>query len=234
MSTIRAASKSEHGRIPPPNDASFQQFTTLKAADLRRIASATRREYRTEDVIHEAWLMAYDLGVAQGEPLDLLNSDTQDKLLRHLFKHLVHYTEQKVRNAVRLDHAPAGSKDDEGVHPLSYMLASNGGRNVLDELIETEADLATERGVASHGSLAAAYVYLLRHFDNKMATVADHLRISRSHAYRCCAKAQWLSAYAMHIPIPIDEHFLPGPWRSFRLHRPQIQLTLDFGDERLI
>jgi hypothetical protein len=131
MSTIRATSKSEHGGIPPPNDASFQQFTTLKAADLRRIASATRREYRTEDVIHEAWLMAYD-------------------------------------------------------------------------------------------------------FDNKMATVADHLRISRSHAYRCCAKAQWLSAYAMHIPIPIDEHFLPGPWRSFRLHRPQIQLTLDFGDERLI
>jgi len=219
---------------PAPDDDNFRQFTILKEADLKHIARATRGEYRLDDVIHEAWLMAYDLGIAQGKPLDLLNSDSQYKLLSHLFQHLVRYTERKVRNAVRLDHAPAGSEDDGGAHPLSYLLASNDGRDTLDELIGEETGLATERELASHGSLAAAYVYLLRHFDNKMATVANHLRISRSHAYRCCAKARQMSVCATHIPIPIDEHFLPGPWRSFRLHRRQTQLVLDFGNEGLI
>lgn len=113
----------------PPDDDDFQQFTTLKAADLRHIANATRGEYRIKDVIQEAWLMAYDLGVKQGEPLNLLDSDSQHKLLSHLFQRLVRYTDRKIRNAVRLDHAPAGSEDNEGVHPLSYLLASNGGRN---------------------------------------------------------------------------------------------------------
>lgn len=216
-----------------PGDDGFQQFIIQKRSGLRRIANATRGECGIEDVIHEAWLMAHDLGVKQGEPLNLLDSDSQHKLLSHLFQHLVRYTEQKIRNAVRLDHAPAGG-EEENAHPLSYLLASNGGRNVLDELAETEAGLTAERSLTSHGSLAAAYVYLLRHFDNKMAAVANHLRISRSHAYRCCAKAQQLSVCSTHIPIPIGENFLPGPWRSFRLHRSQIQLTLDFGNETLI
>lgn len=212
----------------------FLPFTARKKKNLQRIAGATQGEYKFDDVVNEAWLMAYRLRESDGDAFDLSTEGCQDKLLRHLFQHVVRYTERKLRKAVRLDHAPAGSEDDRGAHPLSYVLACNGGQDVLDDWLEWEDSSTRERDLSLHGSLAAAYVLLLRHFDNNMAGVATHLRISRSHAYRCCAKARRLATAASHIPIPVGEHFLPGPWRRFKLHRRPVQLVLDFGDESLI
>ncbi len=166
--------------------------------------------------------------------MDLSQTDGQHKLLSHLYQHLVRYTERQVRHAVRLDHAPKGSSQDSDAHPLTYLLVSNDGHDPLSEMLEQEADSALESGLHAHGSLAAAYVYLLRRFDNKMPAVADHLRISRSYAYQCCAHARWLATHVTHIPIPTVKHFVPGPWRSFRLLRPHVQLAFDFDDELLI
>jgi hypothetical protein len=216
------------------DDDAFQQFTIRRKKDLQRISRATRREYQFDDVVNEAWIMACDLQPSDGGPLDLSNADCQHLLLSHLYQHLVRYTEQKVRHAVRLDHAPKGSEHEGEAHPLAYLLVSNDGRDVLGELVEQETDAALESSLVEHGSLAVAYVYLLRRFGNNMSAVADYLRISRSYAYRRCAKARWLAIQMRHIPTPPLENFMPGPWRSFRLRRPQVQLAFNFDDELLI
>ncbi|MET2522657.1 hypothetical protein ABXT34_05000 [Ralstonia sp. SM1884_UCD616_TZ26] len=102
----------------------------------------------------------------------------------------------------------------------------------MGELIERETTSALDADLDAHGSLVAAYVHLLRHFDNRMSAVANHLLISRSYAYHCCAKARQLAAHLQHIPIPVsNESRVPGPWRSFRLRRIPVQLSFDFDDE---
>lgn len=214
-----------------PDDDAFQRFTVQRKKDLQRIAHRTRGEHKLDDVVNEAWIMASSLQTAEGRPLDLSDQDCQRRLLSHLYQHLVRYTEQTVRRAVRLDHAPKGSDQGGDVHPLAYLLVGNDGRDPLSELLEQEADSALESGLAAHGSLAAAYVYLLRRFDNRMSAVADHLRISRSYAYRRCENARRLAVHLTYIPIPAVERFLPGPWRSFQLRRPHVQLAFDFDDE---
>lgn len=213
------------------HDDAFQRFAAEKKKDLQRIARATRGEHTFEDVVHEAWFEAWTLQAAEGTPLDLSDADCQRKLLSHLYQRLVRYTELNVRHAVRLDHAPKGSGDEGDAHPLSYLLVSNDGRDPLGELIEQEADAALECGLHAHGSLAAAYVYLLRQFDNRMSNVADHLRISLSYAYQRCAHARRLAAHVMHIPIPAIEGFTPMPWRRFRLRRPHTQMAFNFDDQ---
>uniref|UniRef100_UPI003341874B hypothetical protein n=1 Tax=Castellaniella defragrans TaxID=75697 RepID=UPI003341874B len=217
-----------------PDDDAFQQFTIQCKKDLERIARATRKEHQFDDVVNEAWIMACDLHTSDGNPLVLSDADCQQLLLSHLYQHLVRYTDLKIRHAVRLDHAPKGGEHEGDAHPLAYLLTSDDGRDALRELVEQEADKERESSLIAHGSLAAAYVKLLRRFDNNMSAVADHLRISRSYAYRRCANARWRAIHMAHIPIPVGEKFIPGPWQSFRLRRPYVQLVLDFGDELLI
>lgn len=213
------------------HDGVFQRFTDQRKKDLQRISRATRGEHPFEDVVHEAWLMTLTLQADDGGAFDLSDAACQEKLLRYLYQHLVRYTELNVRNAVRLDHAPKGAGDEGDAHPLTYLLVSDGGRDPLKDLLDSEADSALESGLGAHGSLAAAYVYLLRQCDNKMSAVADHLRISVSYAYHRCANARWLAAHVAHIPIPVVEHFIPMPWRRFRLRRPHTQLAFDFDDQ---
>ena len=132
---------------------------------------------------------------------------------------------------MRLDHAPRG--EDEGdVHPLAYLLVSDGGRDPMTFMLEGEATSLTENDLAAHGSLAAAYVQMLRRFDNRMSAVAEYLLISPSYAYRCCARARRLATELRHIPVPApDENRAIRPWRRFRLQRKPVQLTFDFDDE---
>lgn len=214
-----------------PDDGAFQLFIVQRKKDLQRIARRTRGECQFDDIVNEAWIMASSLQTSEGGLLDLADVGCQERLLSYLYQHLVRYTEQNIRHAVRLDHAPTDSNDGGDVHPLAYLLVSNDGRDSLHALLEREAEAELESGLGIHGSLAAAYVFLLRRFDNKMSSVADHLRISRSYAYRCCANARWLANHARHIPVPIVEHLVPGPWRLFRLRRPHMQLAFNFDDE---
>lgn len=211
------------------HDDAFKSFAADRKKDLQRIARATRGEHLFEDVVHEAWLMAMTMVKPDGGVLDLSAPDDQRRLLSHIYQHLVRYTDLNVRHAVRLDHAPAGGEDGD-VHPLSHLLVSNDGRDPLGELIEHEAQRDLEAKLDGHGSLAAAYVHLLRQCDNRMPAVAEHLRISVSYAYFRCAHARRLAAHMTHIPIPSVERFAQGAWRRFRLRRPQVQLAFDFED----
>lgn len=214
-----------------PDDDAFQRFVVQRKKDLQRIARHTRGEHLFDDVVNEAWIMAMSLQMADGSALDLSDADCQRRLLSYLYQHLVRYTELNVRHAVRLDHAPKGHDQDGDAHPLAYVLVSNDGIDPLGELLKRETDSVQESGLGAHGSLAAAYVYLLRRFDNNMSAVADHLHISLSYAYHRCAHARWQATQATHIPISTVEHLMLGPWRSFRLRRPHVQLGFDFDDE---
>lgn len=216
---------------PVPDDI-FERFAGQRKKDLQRIARHTGGEHQLGDVVHEAWIMAWSLRRPDGSALDLSEAACQEQLLGHLYQHLVRYTEQNVRRAIRLDHPPKGSGHDDEAHPLTYLLASNEGRDALGEMLEHEASLAREALLDAHGSLAAAYVRLLQHFDNRMSAVADHLLISTSYAYRCCAQARWLAVHMAYIPVPTTSgRSVPGPWRRFRLRRLQVQLAFDFDDE---
>lgn len=212
------------------DDEAFNQFVARWKRKLRGIAHKTAGEQQYEDVVQEAWLMARTLRADDGRPLDLRDEAHQQRLLAHLYQHIVRYTEVTVRHAVRLEHAPPGCDDGGDLHPLARTLASNAGRTVLDELLAREADQSLESELQAHGSLAAAYVHLLRHFDDRMDAVADHLRISVSYAYRRCAQARCLAAHLQHISIPGSGR-LPGPWRRYRLIRQPIQLSFDFDEE---
>lgn len=215
------------------DDEAFNQFVTRWKKKLRGIAYKTSGEQQYEDVVQEAWVMARTLRADDGGPLDLSNEMHQQRLLAYLYQHIVRYTELTVRHAVRLEHAPSGYDDGEDVHPLARTLASDAGRNVLDALLDREADQSLETDLQAHGSLAAAYIHLLRHFDNRMDAAASHLRISVSYAYRRCAQARCLAAHLRHIPVPGSDA-LPGPWRRYRLIRQPVQLTFDFDEELLL
>jgi hypothetical protein len=216
-----------------PDEEIFQQFIIQRKKDLQRIAGATRKEHQLEDVINQAWVMAYELAIKEGSRWVLSDEAGQHQLLSHLYQALVRYTERNVRHAVRLNHPSKGESEGD-THPLAHMLVADDGRDVLNDLVERDAKQEREAALAAHGSRAVAYVYLLRRFDNKMSGVANHLRISRSHAYRCYADAKFMAIHMKHIPTPELERFAPGPWRSFRLRRPQAQLEFTFDDDMLI
>jgi len=215
-----------------PQGLAFERFVIRRKKDLQRIASHTRGEHQLQDVVNEAWLLAHEFAERQGSPVEFASPAFQKLLLSHLYQHLVRYTELNVRHAVRLDHAPAGSDSPDDPHPLTHVLVSDGGRDPLAELIERETRSHRDDEADLPCSLAGAYVRLLRHFDNRMRAVADHLLISVSHAYRCCAQARLWAACQNSMPMPaMAGRFIPGPWRPFQLRRAPVQLAFDFDDE---
>lgn len=218
------------------NDDTFIRFLKSHTRDWRRISRHTRGEHSPEDVQSEAWLMLATLR-DKGMTLDLREPDHQSLLISHLYQHLVRYTELNVRHAVRLDHAPQG--EDGQAHPLSYLLAADAHYDPVVSLIhaEDQKQQAQENDLSAHQSAAAAYLCLIRHFDNRMAAVASHLMISLSYCYQRCAHARLLAIHQEALPAAAmakDPSFMPGAWRNYKLFRTPIQLSFDFdADMRL-
>lgn len=211
--------------------ADFEKFRVEHEKALKRIATATRKEHSYEDVVNEAWLMGCELSAKKGLAIAFLDPDFQGLLLSYLRQKLVHYTEKKIRNAVRLDRAPTDAEGEDEPHPLLRKLAANNGRCPLSSMIEAENETEENRRLDEHASLAAAYVRLLRHFDNRMRPVADHLLISVSYAYRRCRLARHLAIHQKNIPLPAPgATFVPGPWRRYRIRRAARQLAFDFDE----
>ncbi len=214
------------------NDPAFERFVLERKKRLQHIASHTRGEYQLTDVVSEAWLMADTLAARKGMVVDFANEAFQDLLLRHLYQALVRYTELNVRHAVRLDHAARGSDGEDDVHPLMRTLPSDEGRDPLADLLRQETESQQDRALENDHSLAGAYVGLLRHFDNQMDEVANHLLISKSYAYQRCAHARLLAVCQCPVPLPIPAgKFMPKPWRRFRIRRNPEQLAFDFDEE---
>lgn len=209
------------------------QFLRSHQQDWRRISRHTRGEHSPEDVQAEAWLMLATLR-SKGVTLDLQTPDHQSLLISHLYQHLVRYTELNVRNAVRLDHAPNGENGE--IHPLAHLLAADAHYDPVVALMhaEDQRQSALEHDLSAHRSMAAAYLYLLRCFNNQMVAVADHLMISLSYCYRRCAHARLLAIHQEALPataMATDPDFIPGAWRHFRLLRTPVQLSFDFDSD---
>ncbi len=212
------------------NDA-FHRFLKRCKKKLQDISRHTRGEIALEGVESEAWLMADD-AAREGRPIDLDDAAGEKRMISHLYQKLVRYTELNVRYAVRLDHAPDG--DEEQAHPLMNMLRADEAYDPVAALMQAEEAVGAPQDIdlSPHLSLAAAYVQLLRHFDNRMRAVADHLLISVSYCYQRCAHARRLAALQQPLPVTVstvDRTFLPGAWRHFRQERrTPIQLCFEF------
>jgi len=213
-------------RMGEDDNVEFGRFITDRRTDLKRIAAATKGEHQLSDVENVAWLMAHDMHSTRGVVIDFPDRDYQQRLLSHVFQELVRYTETQVRYALRLDH---GWMDDDGdgVHPLMCTLVSNDGRDRLAELMALETAYLQSRDADSY-SLAGAYAYLLRQFDNKVRAVADYLLISASEVRRRCADAVLLAQHQCPVPInhASEAGFRLKAWRQFRFQRIPIQLEL--------
>lgn len=212
------------------------EFLESHQKDWQRISRHTRGEYSPGDVQNEAWLML-DTLQKKGFTLDLRRRDHQSLLISHLYQHLVRYTELNVRHAIRLDHSPSGEAGE--AHPLTYLLAADEQYDPVVALInaEDQKQLARERHLSAHQSLAAAYCCLLERFNNQVVDVANHLMISPSYCYRRCAHAALLAIHQQALPaaaMVTDPDFVPGPWRHFRLWHTPVQLSLDFDSDRLL
>ncbi|WIH04506.1 hypothetical protein KHF85_17275 [Xanthomonas translucens pv. graminis] len=209
----------------------FECFSRQRAADLKRIARATRGEHLYGDVVNEAWLMAVTLSSRHSRPMDFQDAQFQDLLLRHLYQAMVRYTELNVRHAVRLDHGTGEDADGGRAHPLMNLLSSDGGRDPLAYLGENEEAQNAHIEELSP-CLAGAWLALLRSHGQRMRLVADHLLISVSYAYRCCAKASCIAGRQNAIPFRAAARAQFGPWRRYRTLRMPRQLEFDF-EERL-
>lgn len=210
----------------------FDRFVQERKEDLRRIARHTRGECAYEEVVNEAWLMAETISARQHVPIDFLAPAFQQLLLSHLYQHLVRYTDLNVRHAIRLDHAITDDTEHGAPHPLLNVLASDEDDDPLSFLIASEEKPAHPSPANEQHSLASAYLILLGHFGNRMRSVANHLLISTSYAYRCCAKACLVTAcqHALLLAPPAAISALK-PWRSQRMLRTPQQLEFDFDEE---
>lgn len=218
-------------------DVMFEKFVSSCSAALRRIAAHTRGEQSVSDVEGEAWMLSEELRIEKGLVPEFGNLDYQEKIISILYQKLVRLSELNVRYAVRLDHAPAGAPED-AVHPLLAKLAADEGLEPLAILIEREQSASDhEAEPASYESPAAAYLQLLRRFDNKMLDVATHLLISRSWCYRRFNQA--LNLAKLQRPLAKEafstvEGLEPSPWRKFRAIHVRRQLELDIETPMLI
>lgn len=211
----------------------FETFQELHEADFARIARASRREWTTDDVRNEAFVLAFDIGAKRGLALDLSDPDDASLLIRYLYNRCVKYGETVVRHAQRLDHPLSG--DDTGHHWLLDRLVADGGADALS-LLEGESDAASPQDDPDpYHSPAAGFVWLLQRFDQRMAGVASFLLISLSWCYRCCHKARVQANRQWPLPnLSIgDSEEAIRPWRNFKLPTTPIedppQLPFDFG-----
>lgn len=209
--------------------SAYEHFVIQRKRDLQRIARMTRGECQYEDVCNEAWMLALELQAHALPEFDFADVACQEKLLARLFQRLVRYTETHCRYAVRLDHGMPGHEEDG--HPLLRTLAASDAEEPLNRLLaRQDREAQANEVIDPHASLAGAYVYLLKTFDNRMRMVAEHLLISLSYAYRCCARARLWAGHQLPIPLGVPgSTFDPKPWRPFRIRRPPVQLELDFG-----
>lgn len=212
----------------------FDRFTNRYRGRFRSISSATKGEHSPDDVASEALVIAVDLAEKNGAVIDFDDPVFQDQLLRHLYQHLVKYTETVVRYAVKLDKPIDGEDISAEDHPamLRRVDVGNEPADPLAQLLAREAAAASVVTVTPHESRAAAYVHLLARCNNSMRAAADALRISLSYCYFRFNEAKAAVSVQENLrPIVGDASFLPGPWRRFRIVAPcrWLQLSLDFG-----
>jgi hypothetical protein len=196
--------------------AAYLAFVADCSLALRRIANHTRKEFSFEEVKDEAWIIAAELADKQHKEITTFFTDAihRQLLLSHLFMHLVHFRERKIRNAVRLDQAEAdgpdkyetilGACDPETSDPLSLLIREAPSKN---------PDPGDE-------TVASGYVYMLRAVGNSKQALAEALLISGSYFRQCYARALYLAEHQLCLfhGLAHDERQPLRAWRKFQIH----------------
>lgn len=223
--------------MQPISYAAFERFLKQCRPALRRISAHTRGEHSLSDVEASAWVLAEELRLNKGISADFDSAEYQQRIISYLYQELVRYTELNVRQAVRLDHALDGA-EEEGQHPLLAKLAADENSEPLTILLQREGpDCVESREPEPYESPAAAYLGLLKRFDNKMMAVAAHLLISQSWCYNRFNNALKLAEQQWPLlkdAFAVAEGLEPRTWRKFRAVRYRRQLELNLRMERLI
>lgn len=219
----------------PADAAGFDTFLQRHAKDFPRIARASRGEWEAGDVRSQAWLLAHDIGLKRGHPLDLDDGDDASLLIRYLYNHCVKYDETVVRHATRLDHG-ASDGDDNPHHWLLDTLVSDDGEHPLSLLELFESAEREPPDPDPYHSVAASWLHLLQRFDQRMTDVAAFLLISLSWCYTRCRAARQLADTQWplpHTPTAADDAL--QPWRKFKLPARQrnepLQLAMDYWNK---
>ncbi len=210
-------------------DAQFIQFSKKYYSTFERISAATRLELSPGDVENEAWLLAKEWEL-EGIPARFDDRSYVDKLFSHLYQKLVRYNEKNLRYAVRTDHWIYGDESESSPHPLLNKLASDEGSQPLESLLAREEAKNQPVEPGPDETRAGAYLCLIRRYNNRMKCVANHLMISLSYCYYRFNEAIEAEGKQCAIPCTIERQgnvFTPGPWRSFRLSQPWVQMELD-------
>lgn len=131
---------------------------------------------------------------------------------------------------VQAAHWAYGDNPATDVHPLLNKLSVAQDAQPLEHLLAREeaGALPTEPGV--HHTRASAYLVLVRRYRHCMRDIANHLLISLSYCYYRLNEARELAERQYALPDTLEQvepDFTPGPWRSYQLYRPWVQLELD-------
>lgn len=175
--------------------------------------------------------MAKKLHETKGIATDFGDEGYERRLLAYVFQKLVTYADRKIRHATRLD----DGEDSEGVESegqaIARKLAAPGSTEPLVALLAQEAAARAPPEPRPRQSPAAAWLVLLRRFDNRMQRVANHLLISLSYCYRCYGRARMLAIAQHPLRDASRRKLAPRAWRPFQIIRAPTQFHLDFGPE---
>lgn len=205
--------------------ADFMRFAQKYRYKFRKIAEATKNEYSTDDVQSEAWILI-DAWLQEDPPISLDSPEDINRLFGYLYSKLVKHTEKKIRYSTRFEHYAYGEADEP--HPLLNQLSAPTDTQPLEMLLALEAAAEQPAQPESHVSRASAYLYLVELHKNNMKLVADHLLISLSYCYYRLREARTIAITQYDLPDTVgklDDAFVPGPWRSFRLSASHTNLT---------
>lgn len=198
------------------------EFLRAQAAELRRIAGATRGDMNVEDVKQEAWLVAADIEQRRGYPVDFGDPEDQQSVLKWLYCKLVKFAEKQMRHAVRIDRDWDQEDGELAASALARLLTSPLESDPLIRLQQAEDEIDYAKIVRHSYSEASAYVLLLIRFDWDVEALASDLRVAaqtlRKRLKRCGIGAKVQPSLFDGLAV-IDPAFEPRRARSFRVRR---------------
>lgn len=203
-----------------------QRFIKKCSRYAKSIVRKTGGEYTEDDVKGELWITASSLQEQGSLEIDFNNPEHQGLIRSYTHQRLVRYTEKNLRYAASLD-----TPLIEGAPNRIERLANANEDNPLDVLDAEQKAAATEAMLAAQGmSLGAAWLVLLSRNSGKIVKVAQFLKLSQSHTYRCYQRVRILAE--QQRPLFLEAGGSPDyrikPWRKFRLYRTPEQLVFEF------
>lgn len=150
----------------------------------------------------------------------------QELILSYTYQRLVHYCDKKVRNSQRLDHGCFDNEPD-----LYDRVADQEGEDPLDALMREQQESLEQDMLASLGiSVGAVWLSMLDRCGGRMVRLAQFLKLSLSHSYRCYQKVRQLTATQAPLPFEASDQAVAEvkAWRPYRLYRTPEQLGFDF------